>query len=290
MATTLKNYKAQQKRLSTRRLSSSIYPRDLTIVAEGDSWFDYPLKKDVLDFLIEKGYAVKRFSKYGDTLENMVYGSEYEKRDGMISHKGPKSLQAIHNAVRTYSPSFFLFSAGGNDIVGSEISTYLNHANSKPKNLLNRTILNERITQMSRAIEYYIKGIHRVDKRCQILMDGYDYAKVDGRGYKVLGIKAAGPWIEPSMARKNIINKNDQRRIIKHLVDNFNDMLSRLSSKHKYFHHVDIRGQFGEDKDWHNEIHLNNRAYKRLSSLYINRMSAILSYDPCDEHSELIIA
>lgn len=158
MTKSLKNYKSSQKRKSTKRLNDKTYPKDLILVAEGDSWFDYPLRRDVLDFLIADGYAIKRFSKYGDTLDNMVYGSGYDinKKTGKITHKGPVSLHEVHNAVKELKPSFFLLSAGGNDIVGEEIVAYLNHRNSKPQNLLNRVIFKERLKRMSTAIEFYI--------------------------------------------------------------------------------------------------------------------------------------
>lgn len=286
----LKKYKAQQTRLTNRRLKSASYPKDLVIVAEGDSWFDYPLKKDVLDHLVGAGYAVKRFSKYGDTLENMIYGSKVGKRDGRIYHKGPQSQQEVHNAIRSYKPKFFLLSAGGNDVVGTEISSYLNHKNSKPKSLLNKVIFNERLFEMRKAIEVYIKGIRRVSKTCHILMDGYDYAKVNGRGYEIVGLNLLGPWIQPAMNSKAILVKKHQNQIVKDLVDGFNEMLSDLSNQYSYFHHVDIRSQFPDEKDWHNEIHLNNNAYKRLAMIYSERMSEILDYNPIESHKELILA
>lgn len=285
----LKKYKAQQNKLTNRRLMSTTYPNDLTIVAEGDSWFDYPLKKDVLDYLIEDGYAVERFSKYGDTLENMVYGSKVGKKKGRVYHKGPESQQQVHNAIKKYKPTFFLLSAGGNDIVGSEIASYLNHKYSRPVSLLNRVIFEERLTQMRNAIETYIKGIRRVSKKCHILMDGYDYAKVSGTGYKLVGVKVAGPWIKPAMSSKGILARKRQQDIVSDLVDGFNEILSDLAEKYSYFHHVDIRNQFPNDSDWHNEIHLNNRAYKKLSNIYTAKMTDILNYNPVYEHKDLII-
>jgi|GEM_PF-1154287 len=288
----LTNYKASQKRKSTKRLKDNSYPRDLVIVAEGDSWFDYPARKDVLDFLIADGYAIKRFSRYGDTLDNMVYGSKYgkNKRTGKITHEGPVSLQEVHNAVKKYDPKFFLLSAGGNDIVGEEIISYLNHKNSKPKHLLNKAIFTERLRQMSIAIEFYIKGIHRKNKNCHILMDGYAYPKVSGKPYRFAGIKIKGPWIEKSMAEKAILVKKYQNEIVKELVDGFNDMLAELSDKYSYFHHIDIRDKFPDDADWHNEIHLNKKAYRQLATYYSDHMTEILKYDPVEKHDHVLMA
>lgn len=292
MSRSLKNYKATQKRKSTQRLNDVTFPKDLTIVAEGDSWFDYPLRKDILDFLIEKGFAIERFSRRGDTLENMVYGTDYNKdrSTGIITHKGPESLQEVHNAVKEHKPAIFLFSAGGNDIVGSEITAYLNHKHSKPAELLNRAIFDERLNQMSIAIESYIKQIHKINKKCHILMDGYAYARVNGKPYKFAGLKFAGPWIEPSMAAKAITQRKQQKSIVKDLVDGYNELLSSLSNRYKYFHHIDVRDEFVDEKDWHNEIHLNKKAYEKLATIYTEKINEVLKYDPVDKYERVLLA
>ena len=170
----------------------------MTIVAKGDSWFDYPFKKDVLDYLINMGYAIDKFAKAGDTLENMVYGTEYKKKGNDATNPGPVSLHETLNSIRKNKPKIVLFSAGGNDIVGSEILGYLNHRNSKPKELLNKTIFKARLKEMEKAIEFFIQAVRNTSKGCNILMDGYDYPKINGKGYKFIFIKdVVGPWILP---------------------------------------------------------------------------------------------
>src|SRR5215210_6588891 len=53
-------------------------PSQNRIVAEGDSWFDYDPMLDILDHLkLEYGYDIFKVAQAGDTLENMVYGTDY---------------------------------------------------------------------------------------------------------------------------------------------------------------------------------------------------------------------
>lgn len=48
-------------------------------MAEGDSWFDYPVRLDILDHLKrDYRYEIFKVAEAGDTLENMVYGTEFE--------------------------------------------------------------------------------------------------------------------------------------------------------------------------------------------------------------------
>jgi len=43
------------------------------LISEGDSWFDYPPHPNIIDFLDGEGFwAIKRFEKSGDTLDNVA--------------------------------------------------------------------------------------------------------------------------------------------------------------------------------------------------------------------------
>ena len=291
MAQSLQDFKKEQQKLSSKRLRTENYPKELTIVAEGDSWFDYPFRKDVLDYLIKKGYAIDKFAKAGDTLENMVYGTQYKKKGNSATHPGPLSLQETLNSIRKNKPKIVLFSAGGNDVVGSEILGYLNHKNSKPDDLLNKAIFTARLKEMEKAIEFFILAVRKTSKKSNTLMDGYEYPKINGKGYKFIFIKDIfGPWILPSMAMKGIVSKKSQEKIIKVLVDDFNEMLAKLDRKYSYFHHIDLRGKFPLESQWDNEIHLKNNGYKEVANIYHEKISSILNADPVITFKTNIIA
>lgn len=293
MAQTLKQFKLEQEQLSEKRLSTTTYPSELTIVAEGDSWFDYPLKKDIIDYLIKDGFAIKNMAKAGDTLENMVYGTQFKKVPNdkvKITHPGPESLQATLLAIRTLKPNIVLFSAGGNDIVGSEMINYLNHKHSKPSSLVNEVIVEEKLVQMKKAIAFFIESVHRTNKNTHIIMDGYDYAKVNGKGYRFLLVKyISGPWIQPAMGAKAITDPADQNDIIRYLVDKYNIILSDLEMEYEYFHHIDLRGYFPNDNEWDNEIHLKNRGYRKIADIYREKINEVLGSDPVKEFEHRLI-
>lgn len=292
MDQTLKQYKSDQTKLSEKRLNTTNYPKHLTIVAEGDSWFDYPFKKDILDYLVEMGFAVKKFAKAGDTLENMVYGTSYNKLPGdhiNITHPGPISLQTTLNSIREHKPKIVLLSAGGNDVVGSDMINYLNHKHSNPATLVNKIIYAERLAQMKSTLEYFIRAVHKTYDGCHILMDGYDYGKVNGKGYNFIFKNIKGPWIQPAMGAKAITNPSDQKSIIKELVDGFNNMLMALNDTFSYFHHIDLRGMFPDDAHWDNEIHLKNNGYKKVAIAYKNKISDVLGLDPLMHYKNDII-
>ena len=104
---TLKEEKYQLFSKAQKALNIDATSPNLKIVAEGDSWFDYPLHKDVIDYLIKIGYAVSKWSKQGDELENMAYNVD--------------GLSNVLSSVSHLQPKFVILSAGGNDVVGQEI-------------------------------------------------------------------------------------------------------------------------------------------------------------------------
>jgi hypothetical protein len=72
------------------------------ILAEGDSWFNYPIiLSDVIDWIaMEDNLAVYSLASGGDWLLNMLNGRKYVERMSVVN------------------PDIFLISAGGNDLVG----------------------------------------------------------------------------------------------------------------------------------------------------------------------------
>src|SRR5205807_4373432 len=91
------------------------------LVAERDSWIDYPLH-DVLDELEDRyAYDIESVAHKGDPVEEMAYGSkqleELTRRIEKVAARGAK-------------PKAILLSGGGNDVAGTEFGMLLNPANS----------------------------------------------------------------------------------------------------------------------------------------------------------------
>ncbi|MBY0426555.1 MAG: hypothetical protein K2Q22_13020, partial [Cytophagales bacterium] len=76
-------------------------PNNKVILAEGDSWFQFPVFiKDVLDWLNDReDYAIDSIAYAGDWLANMLYEGKYI------------------TALQQLDPDVFLISGGGNDLV-----------------------------------------------------------------------------------------------------------------------------------------------------------------------------
>ncbi|HAA15827.1 MAG TPA: hypothetical protein DCE41_30590 [Cytophagales bacterium] len=252
----------------------------IRIVAEGDSWYDYPVIKDIVDFLIDWDYCVIKESEAGDTLENIVYGNSYsiDDRTGTAIHYGKPNLNYTIKAVEEYNPQIVLFSAGGNDILGPELAQYLNHAASDPDTFLRKEVFDRTVKGPIReAITCFIERVIAVNPNVDILMDGYDYPFPTGKKFRLFGLGLSGPWLLPAFARKGITNFNEQRVVIRQIVDKFNELLAELQQEYDQFHHLDLRGTFPQKADWRDELHLTSDGFEIAARIYDQKIKGLLN-------------
>ena len=119
------------------------------LVAEGDSWFDYPLH-DILSMLEdEHGYDVESVAHKGDRVEEMAYA------DGQLVEFSRRIEKLLRNRK---VPKAILLSGGGNDIAGDEFGMLLNHAVS-PIPGLNESIVAGVIDQRIRTAYNTISAV-----------------------------------------------------------------------------------------------------------------------------------
>ncbi len=251
------------------------------IVAEGDSWFDYRPGLDILDHLKDKdnyNYRIKKFSSGGDTLENMVYGTEYRPN---WNRRPPQIIETLA-AIKKYKPKIFLFSGGGNDFAGHEFDSFFNHADAYPganaSSLIREEYLNYTIfTVYKKAYQDLIDKVHAIDPKIHIISHGYGYAIPDGRAVvNFFNFRFIGPWLRPTFTRKNILNRKDQKELVKILIDKFNEMLEVLSSDNQNFHYIDLRKTIKED-DWVNEIHPYDYSFEEIAKEFHKKINSCIN-------------
>src|SRR5688572_9532013 len=87
------------------------------LVAEGDSWFDYP-GRDVLSALEDAGYDTVSVAHAGHTVESMAYSDRQ-----LVDFA--KTIEDVIRFGRI--PKAILLSGGGNDVAGAEFGMLVNH-------------------------------------------------------------------------------------------------------------------------------------------------------------------
>ena len=250
----------------TRHALTTLPPAGI-LVAEGDSWFDYPLN-DILSMLEdEHGFEVDAVAHKGDTVENMAYGAD--QFDEFI-----RLLEKI--LKRGDVPDAILLSGGGNDIAGDEFAILLNHALSGLPPVNDDVVRGVIDVRLGNAYTFLISGLTEIahqylDRPIPILLHGYDYPVPDGRG--VLGGWGflPGPWLQPGLFHKGHEHLIANKAILRTLMDAFNAMLLSVSKLPQFGHvkYVDLRGTLsqgaGYKADWANELHPTKDGFRAVA-------------------------
>ncbi|MEM7193949.1 MAG: hypothetical protein AAF402_03305 [Pseudomonadota bacterium] len=245
------------------------------LIAEGDSWFDYP-GDDILSILEDEyDYDVKSVARKGDEIQEMAFqGNQLER----FVRKLEKCIR------RSEIPDAILLSGGGNDVSGAHFETFLNHADSiKPG--LNLTVTQEVINHRIREAYLHIISMithvceDRLGRKIPIIIHGYDYAVPDGRGFKFGFFTFSGPWLEPGFDAKGYTDINIKRKIVKQLIDMLNDVLTGIPIIRGFNHvkYVDLRNTLPNasssyKKWWDNELHPTDKGFERVAKKIVQQI------------------
>lgn len=256
------------------------------LVAEGDSWFDFPRRGgDVLNKLKEKhGYDIKSVADNSHTVESMAYS---KKQLGDLK----KKLKEVKRDGKI--PHAILLSGGGNDITSGALYMMLNYNQDHIPNLNDdqvKYVINEKLYNA------YVQLINQIDTFCnqifsqrfKVFIHGYDYPIPDGRGFMALKIFSflggrkyyRGPWLKSVFDKKGYTDVQQNITTMKCLVDLFNNMLISLCNETKFAHvrHVNLRNCLRNDnnykKHWNDEFHPTEEGFEIVADKFSEAIEA----------------
>lgn len=255
------------------------------LIAEGDSWFDYPLF-DVLEMLEDDGWKIESAAHKGDNLEDMAHDETQLDR-----------LARAFSKFRQHGvqPKAILLSGGGNDIAGDEFPVLLNHANSGLPTLNDQVVAGLIDTRLRHALASLLGTLATFSKNFfgsakPILVHGYGYPVPDGRGYLGGAWILPGPWLEPGFRRKGHFGRSPAQqaqalqanaRELRALIDRYNAMVKSLASSLSGVHYVDLRGLLTSDpakaykKDWNDELHPTRAGFRRVADEFAKVLARV---------------
>lgn len=244
------------------------------LVAEGDSWFQFPVFiEEVIDHL-GRNYLISCISAAGDTAQNMIHGPLGAGRQEYM-----QELSRQSGRVRA-----FLLSAAGNDIIGEDTSS----GSAIP--VLTKILKNPG-TGSQTAADY----IHdpELDARVGFLQQAYLHLigniRQDARfaqlpiilhGYDVPFPYPAGPTERrnPRYAAKNqwlgsafdaaTVPPQMRRAILAVLIDRLYQMLDDVAAGDPHVHVVDCRGVLPDLEDWADEIHATSLGFTKIAARF----------------------
>jgi hypothetical protein len=234
-----------------RAVAPGATQRPLRILAEGDSWFDYPLppiRGDGIIYQLQKllGYPIDNMAHWGEEVRQML---------------GLAQRQEIVERLLDHNINYdaMLFSGGGNDLVGDQLVTFLRDQGqvSPPAKMFNDAAMNAVIDLLEAEFRELIGIRNQYSAGTIIFVNSYDFPKASG-----VGVCGKGPWLKPSLdyvyGRMGVVPTPDQEfQVVKAMLEKFNLMLQKIAKDPSItdFIVVETQGALDPNNDWQNEIH-----------------------------------
>jgi hypothetical protein len=234
----------------------------LQILAEGDSWFDYPAhaRGGLIPRLATKlGVPIMSLADAGDEVRYML-GVEQRERlvrefQGGCPAGGPWDV--------------LLFSGGGNDVVDNPLAIWLrDYASGLPARDLVHPQRYEAVLTLVRAgYEDLIELRDRLSPDTHLVFHAYDFAIPDGRG--VCG-GLLGPWLQPAFRMRGfpLDPPTEAAEVVRVMLTDFAAMLNGLTG-HKKVSFVNGQGTLAPVREsWHNELHPSADGFNAFVELF----------------------
>lgn len=260
---------------TNRRTAEGIYaesiakfPGRLVIISEGDSWFSYPLNRNLADYVeMMSDFSMLRLEQNGDEARDML------KTDGT-------QFEKLRKFLKRYPVELLIFSGGGNDVVDKNLPPLLRKkANGMTwRDCVNDAALDKRMAEIDNAYRNLIALRDRTRQLCEIVVHSYDYAVPDGRpAAGPFGLGKTGPWIKPSLDKSGITVAADAAALVRHLIDTFHARVAALAAPGNRFHVVDMRNTLGANHHlhWHDEMHPTGTGFGLLAEKWRATLKAL---------------
>lgn len=225
-------------------------PRPI-IMAEGDSWFQYPLRLDDTIDHLSNSYTVFCMSGAGDELRGMANAMEFVDL-----------WQNLRN-VRKLNIRALLLSAGGNDIVGREFTEVLKPfaRGQSAHDSLDAAAWKRKLEELLAGYRRVFKAFRALDASVPILIHAYDYANPlpeQGLGWPRDG------WLGAPLRGRGYADGPLQAEIVKELLEDVNIAFRELAETEPGVHFVDNRNVVSGR--WFDELHPTDEGFSGVAA------------------------
>lgn len=238
----------------------------LNLLADGDSWFDYPLSGQIFGPHTDLIAQLPGVCNVPPTILNLAhYGYTSTQEMGYVRQN------MISNAIRDVANGGFdaiLMSGGGNDIVGDSLCIWLNDASDvghDPTKAINQARFDDAMGMVKASFLELIAIRDDLLPGAPIFVHDYDFALPSGKAASILGIYSMGPWLKPSLEYCGWTDPSQGAAIIKGVMQQFSAMLDCLQAQPENdFVHVVTQGTLSASQ-WCNELHATPEGFRAVA-------------------------
>ena len=268
-----------QQRIATHKaavatrglMAMSPATRPLILLADGNSWFDYPLSDDLpipsdiivqLQNVMAPVPTILDLAHYGDATTELLGVTKRNRLRDALQDPDYGAFDAI------------LFSGGGNDLVGDQFRLWLRDAaaaGNDPTAALNQAALSDILGIVQTAYEDLIALRNDVARGTPIFVHAYDFAQPSGKG-----VCSLGPWLFPSLQSRGWMQTTspaDQAigaTIIKLILTEFYKLLRAFAlDPTNNVVLVETQGVLDPATDWANELHPKPPGFAAMAARFV---------------------
>lgn len=243
------------------------FPDCVGLIAEGDSWFAFPspLRTNLIEQLQQlngNSAAIWTLARNGDTAQEIMFGQQYETLRRLFSDM----TLPLHG---------FLFSAGGNDVVGENLPNFLNtfQRGMNWMDCINQQYLEYRFADLARAYQRLADLRDAYKPQTYIFTHAYDYAIPSGKRVRVL-LFSLGGWLQDQFLTKGISDAEMQKAIVTHLLERFAGLMKEFQAQHPRVIYIETQGTL-KDNEWGDELHPTTAGFKRMAAKFQNTLRTV---------------
>ena len=192
----------------------------LRILAEGDSWFRYPLDGGGVIHRLQKaiGIPILNLATPGDEVRYM------------LGVKERKDLESVLHKAKTKGEPFdvLLFSGGGNDIVGDAMCLWVKTWDPAhtPAEHLDTVRFGKILGVVHSAYEDFFATVKDVSPSTRVLVHEYDFALPTGKR-----VCFHGPWLKPSLDFRRFPALAQRAALVKEMLLQFKALITQLAAR-----------------------------------------------------------
>jgi hypothetical protein len=234
------------------------------LIAEGDSWFAFPspLRTNLIEQLQRmngNAAAIWTLARNGDTAQEIMFGQQYD------------TLRRLFSDM-TLPMHGFLFSAGGNDVVGENLPNFLNtwQPGMNWMDCINQPYLELRFADLARAYQRLADLRDAYKPQTIIFTHAYDYAIPSGKRVRIL-LCTVGGWLQDQFLTKGIQDAQMQKEIVTHLLKRFAGLMEDFAARTRNVVYIRTQGTLKEN-EWGDELHPTTAGFKRLAAKFQNEL------------------
>ena len=237
--------------------------QNLRILAEGDSWFEYPLPVTHGGGVI---YQLQKLLGYG--IANMAHhGLEAEQMLGLSMRQ--EVISRLNDPQIKFDA--LLFPGGGNDIAGDQFCIWLKDAPPlvPPERMINTDAISAALMVLETEFRELIDIRDQYSPQTVIFVNEYDFPSISG-----IGVCGVGPWLKPSLDYAYKLlgvtnpNSNDEFLVVKTVMQLFSAMLNRVAADPSVQRFVVVPTQgtlLPNASDWQNELHPSSTGFAEIA-------------------------